>query len=205
MEAPDPWLFGDGRQGRNGAPSLTPAYMAKWEIMRKTREAGSSEYDNFAKCVPVGTPAMMLSNYPMEVLQTKDKIIFYNELNDSVRRVYMDGRKPTPKHLDDATYAGYSTGHWEKDTVVVDTVAISTNAIIESIFVVFTPHSEAMTVRERIRFAGPGLLEDRIVVTDPQAFTQPWEILQRYRRAEPRSGRDELREFACAEGLSEAK
>ena len=197
--------FGDGRQGREGAPSLTPEYMARWEVIRKTRAAGSPEYDNFIRCLPLGTPSMMLSNYPMEVVQNKDKIIFYNELNDSIRRVYLDGRKPTQAKLDDPTYAGYSTGHWESDTLVVDTVAIHTNAIIESISVVFTPHSDAMTVRERIRFISPEVLADRIAVTDPTAFTKPWETVQRYRRAKPGSGRDELREFACAEGFGVTK
>ena len=197
--------LGDGRQGREGSPRLTPEYMAKWEIMRKTREAGSSEFDNFLKCLPLGMPSIMLSNYPMEMVQNKDKIILYNELNDSVRRIYLDGRKPTPAKLDDPTYAGYASGHWEGDTLVVDTAAIHTNAIIESISIVFTPHSDAMTVRERIRLASPDVLEDRITVTDPKAFTKPWEIAQKYRRAKPGSGQDELREFACAEGFGVTK
>jgi hypothetical protein len=50
----------DGSQGRApDAPSLTPEYMAKWEMMRKTRIAGSYEFDNTAKCLPPGMPAMM--------------------------------------------------------------------------------------------------------------------------------------------------
>jgi len=57
----------------------------------------------------------------MEVMQNKDKITFFSELNDAMRRVYLDGRKPTQKILDDPTYAGYSTGHWEGDTLVVET------------------------------------------------------------------------------------
>jgi hypothetical protein len=57
-----------------------------------------------------------------------------------------------------------------------------------------------MTVRERIRFVGPGLLEDRITVTDPKALTKPWEVVRTYRKASPPN--DELREFACAEGLT---
>ena len=179
--------------------------MPKREIMRKTRAAGSSEYDNFVKCLPLGMPSIMLSNYPMEMVQNKDKIILYNELNDSVRRIYLDGRKPTPAKLDDPTYAGYSIGHWEGDTLVVDTAAIHTNAIIESISIVFTPHSDAMTVRERIRFSSPDVLEDKITLTDPKAFTKPWETVQRYRRAAPGSGKDELREFACAEGFGVTK
>src|SRR5512142_361042 len=182
----------DGSQGRSpDAPSLTPEYMAKWEVIRKSRMAGSSEYDNTAKCLPPGMPAMMAMAYGMEVMQNKDKITFFSELNDALRRVYLDGRKPTQKILDDPTYAGYSTGHWEGDTLVVDTVALHENSFIEG----FTPHSDAMTVHERIRFLSPGLLEDRITVTDPKALTKPWETVKTYRRAT--SGNDELREFAC--------
>ena len=190
----------DGSQGRApDAPSLTPEYMAKWEVMRKSRIAGSYEFDNNAKCLPPGMPAMMGMAYGMEVMQTKDKITFFSELNDALRRVYLDGRKPTEKILDDPTYAGYSTGHWEGDTLVVDTVALHTSSFIEG----FTPHSDAMTVKERIRFTGPGVLEDRIAVTDPKALTKPWETVRTYRKAMP--GNDQLREFACPEGLSREK
>ena len=55
-------------------------------------------------------------------------------------------------------------------------------------------------MRERIRFAAPGLLENRITVSDPKALTKPWEIVRTYRKVSPPN--DELREFACAEGLS---
>jgi hypothetical protein len=190
----------DGSQGRApGAPSLTPEYMAKWEMIRKSRMAGSSEYDNTAKCLPPGMPAMMSMAYGMEVMEGKDRITFFSELNDALRRVYLDGRKPTQKILDDPTYAGYSTGHWEGDTLVVDTVALHENSFIEG----FSPHSDAMTVHERIRFLSPGLLEDRITVTDPKALTKPWETVKTYRKAT--QGNDELREFACPEGLADAK
>jgi hypothetical protein len=187
----------DGSQGRSpDAPSLTPEYMAKWELMRKSRIAGSYEFDNNAKCLPPGMPAMMGMAYGMEIMQTKDRITFFSELNDALRRVYLDGRKPTPKHLDDPTYAGYSTGRWEGDTLVVETVALHPDSFIEG----FTPHSEEMVVRERIRLIAPDILEDRITVTDPKALTKPWEVVRTYRKAA--KGNDELREFACAEGLS---
>jgi hypothetical protein len=192
----------DGSRGRApDAPSLTPEYLAKWQVISKTRIAGSSEYDLTAKCLPPGMPAVMNMAYGMEVMRNKDKITFFSELNDAMRRVYLDGRKPLQKVLDDPTYAGYSTGHWEGDTLVVDTVALRDNTFIEG----FTPHSDAMTVKEHIRFTGPGLLEDRIVVTDPKALMKPWETVKSYRKATREKGNDELREFACAEGLSEAK
>jgi hypothetical protein len=192
----------DGSRGRSpDAPSLTPEYMAKWQVISKTRIAGSSEYDLTAKCLPPGMPAMMSMPYGMEIMQNKDKITFFSELNDALRRVYLDGRKPSEKVLEDPTYAGYSTGHWESGTLVVDTVALRDNTFIEG----FTPHSDAMTVHERIRFKEPGLLEDTITVTDPKALTKSWETVKTYRKATREKGNDELREFACAEGLGEAK
>jgi hypothetical protein len=190
----------DGSQGRApDAPSLTPEYMAKWEVIRKSRIAGSGEYDNTLKCLPPGMPAMMNMAYGMEVMQTKDKITFFSELNDALRRVYLDGRKPSAKVLDDPTYAGYSTGRWEGDTLVVDTVALRDNTFIEG----FTPHSDQMTVHERIRLTAPDTLEDRITVNDPKALTKPWETVKTYRKAKPPN--DELREFACAEGFGDTK
>ena len=187
----------DGSQGRSAdAPKLTPEYLAKWELMRKSRMSGSYEFDNNARCLPPGMPAMMGMAYGMEIQQTKDRITFFSELNDALRRVYLDGRKPTARHLDDPTYAGYSTGRWEGDTLVVETVALHPDSFIEG----FTPHSDAMTVSERIRFTSPGILEDRITVRDPKALTEPWQTVRTYRKALPPN--DELREFACAEGLS---
>jgi hypothetical protein len=192
----------DGSTGRRAdEPSLTPEYMAKWQTISKTLIAGSSEYDLTARCLPPGMPAVMSMFYGMEVMQNKDKITFFSELNDALRRVYLDGRKPLQKVLDDPTYAGYSMGHWEGDTLVVDTVALRDDTFIEGI----TPHSGAMTVHERIRLLEPTLLEDRITVTDPKALTKPWETVKTYRKAKPGSGTDELREFACPEGLAEAK
>jgi len=168
--------------------------------MSKARIAGSSENDNTAKCLPPGMPAMMNMAYGMEVMQTKDKITFFSELNDALRRVYLDGRKPTPAILDDPTYAGYSTGHWEGDTLVVDTVSLRDNTYIEG----FTPHSDQMTIRERIRFVSPGILEDRIAVTDPKALVKPWETVKTYRKMTG-PPEDQLREFACAEGIEHAR
>ena len=191
----------DGSQGRSpDAPSLTPEFMTRWQMISKSRIAGSYEYDYTAKCLPPGMPAMMSMAYGMEVMQTKEKITFFSELNDALRRVYLDGRKPSQKVVDDPTYAGYSTGHWEGETLVVDTVSLNTNSFIEG----FSPHSEEMSIRERIRLTAPGMLEDRITVTDPKALTKPWETVKTYRKA-AQNKNDELREFACPEGLADAK
>ena len=186
----------DGSQGRGpDAPKLTPEYLAKWNMMAKSRISGSYEYDNIANCLPPGVPAMMSAAYGMEIMQDEQKITFFSEHQDALRRVYLDGRKPSQQVLDDPTYAGYSTGRWEGDTLVVDTVALSEKSFIDG----SSPHSNKMTVHERIRFVEPGVLENQITVTDPVALTEPWHAVRKYRKAAYPN--DELREFACAEGL----
>ena len=189
----------DGSQGRGpDAPKLTPEYLAKWNAIAASRISGSYEYDNIHNCLPPGMPAMMGMGYGMEVMQDKQKITFLSEHQDALRRVYLDGRKPSERVLHDPTYAGYSTGHWEGDTLVVDTVALSSKSFIDG----SSPHSDKMTVHERIRLVEPGVLEDQITVRDPEALTEPWQTVRRYRKASYPN--DELREFACAEGLREA-
>src|SRR5215475_5636640 len=133
---------GDLSNGRApNAPSLTPEYMAKWEIIRKSRMSGSYEYDPIANCLPPGMPQMMSMPYGMEILQTKDKITFFSEWQDALRRVYLDGRQPSKKVLIDPTYAAYSTGHREGDTLVVETASLHPNSFIDT----SSPHSEEMT------------------------------------------------------------
>jgi hypothetical protein len=144
-------------------------------------------------------PNMMSMTYGMEIQQTKDRITIYGELNDVYRRIYLDGRKPSAKVLDDPTFAGYSTGHWEEDTLVVDTVAIREDALFDT----FSPHSDQFTVRERIRFVSPGVLEDQFTDMDPKALVEPFHSVRTYRKAAPPN--DELREFSCAEGLGSTK
>jgi hypothetical protein len=200
LPPPRPVLVLDGREGRSeNAPKLTPEYLAKWEVIRKSRMAGSPEFDPNARCVSGGMPNMMSMTYGMEVQHTKDKITIYGELNDVYRRIFLDGRKPLQKVLDDPTFAGYSTGRWEGDTLVVDTVAIRGDALFDS----FSPHSDQFTVRERIRFASLGVLENRITVNDPKALLEPFTSVRTYRKAS--APNDELREFSCAEGLAIVK
>jgi len=153
--------------------------------------AGSYEYDNSAKCLPPGMPAMMNMAYGMEVMQNKDKITFFSELNDALRRVYLDGRKPTQKILDDPTYAGYSTGHWEGDTLVVETVALNDLSFIEG----FTPHSDKMRTSERFRLTGPDTMSIETTVIDPEALAKPWTTTRTLARHRDWT----IREYICEE------
>jgi len=200
LPPPRPVLVLDGREGRpDNAPKLTPEYLAKWEVIRQSRIAGSDEFDPNARCLSAGMPSMMGMTYGMEIQHTKDKITIYGELNDVYRRIFLDGRRPSQRVLDDPTFAGYSTGHWEGDTLVVETVAIREDALFDT----FSPHSDQFTVTEHIRFISPGVLEDRITATDPKALLEPFTSVRTYTKAS--APNDELREFSCAEGLGSTK
>jgi hypothetical protein len=134
----------DGSQGRGpDAPKLTPAYLAKWNVLAASRISGSYEYDNVANCLPPGVPAMMSAAYGMEIMQDEQKITIFSEHQDAMRRIFLDGRKPSAQVLADPTYAGYSTGRWEGDTLIVDTVALTVKSYIDG----SSPHSDKMTVQ----------------------------------------------------------
>lgn len=179
----------DGSRGRTpDEPSLTPEYLAKWEAISKTRIAGSSEYDLTAKCLPPGMPAMMSMAYGMEVMQTKDKITFFSELNDALRRVYLDGRKPSQKVLDDPTYAGYSTGHWEGDTLVVDTKNFTSRTA-------FRGSSENLHVVERFKLQADDRILYQFTVEDPSTWGTAWSGELPMTRID-----GPLFEYACHEG-----
>jgi hypothetical protein len=179
-------------------PPFTPEYEARYRKVQASRESGSEATEPVARCLPPGMPYFTLAQYGLEVVQSRDKIIFFSEWMDAYRRVYMDGRKPADDL--DPSYFGYSTGHWDGDTLIVETVSLRDDTVLDRYG---SPHSDAMRISERIRLSASDVLEDAITVSDAKAFTKPWEILRRYRRA-PRNN-DELHENTCTEGLNRRK
>ena len=167
-------------------------------MLAASRISGSYEYDNIANCLPPGMPAMMSAAYGMEIMQDEQKITFFSEHQDAMRRVYLDGRKPSAASARRSDLRRLLDGPLGRRHAVVDTVALTVKSYIDG----SSPHSDKMTVQERMRFVEPGVLENQITVTDPEALTEPWRVVRRYRKAAYPN--DELREFACAEGLRDA-
>ena len=67
---------------------------------------------------------------------------------------------------------GFPVGHWEGDTLVIRTVGLIDATVLDAAGM---PHSEQMTLTERLRVLDDGRLEDRLRVEDPDTFTKPWE------------------------------
>jgi hypothetical protein len=143
------------------------------------------------RCWPVGMPAfLLLPATPVYFLQTAKDVRMIWTQDHQVRDIRLDA--PHPAEVKPSWY-GDSIGHYEGDTLVVDTVGITAKAYVDNYQ---TPHTEALHVVERYHLIdGGNTLEVNIHVEDPGAFTTPWNAIQRYRKV----NRGPLPEMVCAE------
>jgi len=154
--------------------------------------AGQPVFEHRASCWPAGVPAFLLAVVnPVFFIQTPKQVTLIAQGGDhTVRRVHLNAPhslRPTP------SWFGESVGHYEGDTLVVDTIGLNAKTYVD---VYRTPHSEQLHVIERFRLIEDGrTLEAEIYVEDPGAFTTPWRGTQRF----VRSDRGPLLEAACAE------
>ncbi len=114
-------------------------------------------------------PGMMqVATYPVEIVQTPNQVTLIAEAFSEVRRVYL-GKPQLSLDDVDPGYYGRSAGHWEGDTLVVDTIGIKESVQgYQGI-----PHSDKMRITERIRRTGPEALQDRITIEDPVTLEKP--------------------------------
>jgi hypothetical protein len=172
-------------------PNLKP-----WarEIMKKENEkvlAGKIGFTARSSCRPAGVPGfMMFIIEPIFFVQSPNKVLMIHSGNEEVRHIYLDvPHSENPK----SSWYGESVGHYEGDTLVIDTIGLNDKTFVDNYR---TPHTEKLHVVERWKMIDDGkMLEVDIRVEDPDAFNAPWSAIQRYRRAQPR----QLGEEACAE------
>ncbi|MBV8842319.1 MAG: hypothetical protein JO307_05865 [Bryobacterales bacterium] len=158
---------GAGKAGRGAAPagpSLTPAYAAKAQAPPPRAEENET-----ANCLPPGMPAIMGQPYPIEILMTPGKVTIVIEAYTQVRHIFTDGRA-LPEDPD-PTFFGTSVGHWDGDTLVVETVGFAQVPRGLSF-----PYSDKMKIVERLKLADPDTLSIETTVVDPEALTQPYSM-----------------------------
>jgi hypothetical protein len=171
-------------------PALTPASAAELKVLLDAEARNEEPATESANCLPPGMPTIMFQPYDIEILFTPGRVTIIQEAYMQVRRVFTDGRGH-PADLD-PTYNGHSIGHWEGDTLVIDTVGLGHK----------TPlgfnrlqHGPNLHVVERIRLTAPDTLEDRMTLTDPDVLLKPWHLVRTYTR---HRDLDQL-EFICEE------
>jgi hypothetical protein len=173
--------FGDGRPN---IPYTAEAKAAAARDRAITSKAGLLTSSGHTKCLPPGMPSMMQPPFGLEFLQTPGRITILAEVSNMPRTIYMDA-KSHPDNLDPG-WNGHSIGHWEKDVLVIDTVAFNGRSLNVS---------DQMHMVEHIHLeAGGKTLVDAITMTDPKTYTAPYTLTYRYTRL----GKDEpLMEYFC--------
>jgi hypothetical protein len=173
---------------------LKPEYDKPYQE-RRAKEAAAAQrgeqLDNTsARCIPYGVPSMMaIAIYPIEIIQNSKQVTIISEAFSEVRRVYLD--RPQSK-IDDVApgYYGRSVGHWDGDTLVVDTIGIKPTVSGYR----GMPHSPEMRVTERIAMQSPEILHDQVTIDDPVVLEKPVTYTVAFKRM---SADYEMVEFVC--------
>ena len=150
-----------------------------------------SKDDPEARCLPVGVPRYMFDAYAFQVIQMPEQVVFLFEGDNYPWRIIRIN-STHPKDLS-PTWMGDAVGHWEGDTLVVDTTNFNGKSWLDEVGEVVT-HAEH--VLERFTMIGPTKVAYTATVDDPLAYSRPWTIAFTLNRA-----RDEAYlEEACLEG-----
>lgn len=163
-------------------PKLKPAAQALYDRVRKAAQQGITFNDVTGDCFPPGMPIIMTRVWPFHIIPTKTAIVMVFNFNSQVRWIFLDGRERTDPALYVPTYNGESIGHWEGDTLVVDTRGFEThNHYIDRL----VPISEDFRIVERMRLIDGG---DRLAIeftmTDPANWEGAWVVTKTFRRQE---------------------
>ncbi len=143
-----------------------------FEEGQKARADRRPYRDAIGQCFPAGIPMIMTRVWPIAMVQLPTVVYMISNFNDSFRQVFLDGRDYSDPDQVIYTYNGESLGHWEADTLVVDTRYIETyNHFIDT----GIPISEEFRVQERIRLVEAGeALEIEYIMTDPVNWIGEW-------------------------------
>lgn len=194
------WDF-DGRdqirQAENNIPPWNPKVAAQMAILTKKENDGFPELI-LKGCFPHGMPSwMLITHNAMEILLTPGRVTMLGEVDGNrMRRIYTDGR-PHPEDPD-LSFHGHSIGHWEGDTLVVDTVGIVPQALIATTEGVGAPNNGDMHIVERLRLVDPDTLHDEMEIIAPKVLTKPWKTTRIFHRT--RSKLADIVEGQCVRG-----
>ena len=160
-----------GLPGQDGFP-YTPAWQAAYTARRIAERDGHPFGDPAAMCWPQGMyKAYVGYDSPIEITETPGRVQMVHERLTEVRRIYTDGRgHPTGDALTH-TAEGDSIGHWEGDTLVVDTIGLRKEFTLSPAPGLI--HSDAMHTTERFTRVDANTLKIQITVEDPKALTRP--------------------------------
>ncbi len=144
---------------------------AEAEYKRRVDTLGKDDPNNL--CLPSGYPEKDAVTSPWKIIQTPGLVIILYESRTIFRQIFTDGRKlpvdPNPN------WQGYSIGHWDGDTLVVETAGTNGKAWMDTNG---HPVTDALKLTERFHRRDMGHLDLEITIDDPKAYTKPWTVKQ---------------------------
>jgi hypothetical protein len=185
--APPLAVFRDvGANIRGGLP------LTDWGKAELAQRVAADSRDNpEAHCLPMGIMQFYTQGFPRKFVQTPDEIVILYEASAGIRQIFTDGR-PLPKDDPQPWYYGYSVGHWDGDTLVIETTGFRDDGWLD---IIGSPLTEQGRITERMRRPTFGRMEIDITVDDPKAYTKPWTV----RHVQEIMLDTELIEFVCEE------
>jgi hypothetical protein len=179
--------FLDVGQNIEGGLPLRPEGEALFEERRANNGTDNPE----AHCLPMGIMQFHTQGAPRKFIQTPDVLVILYEASMGIRQIFTDGRS-LPADDPQPWWYGYSVGHWEEDTLVVETAGFRDGGWLD---VFGAPLTDEAKVTERIRRPAYGRMEIDVTVDDPKVYTRPWTV-----RVNQKIMPDqELLEFVCLE------
>lgn len=158
-------------------PPLLPEAKAVYDKHRASRKAGDTSYDPTRQCLPHGVPRIAYEPMPFELLPQAKQVVFMYQWNRLVRLVDLNKEHTEPPG---PTFLGQSVGHWDGDTLVVDTNSFNDMSLLDADGM---PHSDQLHVIERYTLDTSGNKMDAVItVEDPQTFSRPWETRVSFKR-----------------------
>jgi hypothetical protein len=183
--------------GTNIAPMMKPDEIQPWaRALVKEREENLGIDHMIPRCLPLGpgyiTDGGTTAGGITKIVQTPKLIIFLSQ-DMTFRQIFLDGRKlesdPSPDWM------GYSVGHWDGDTLVVESNGYNDKTWLDRSG---HPHTEALRTTERYRRTNFGTLEYTLTLDDPGTYAKPWTLAMSARLAAD----TELIEYVCNEGAA---
>ena len=193
-----PDIGGQKRQERGpDAPPWKPEVQKQVDHWFSEEDAGRPK-GLLVNCLPHGMPSLMLITHnALEFLVTPGRVTVLGESEGNrLRRIHTDGRA-MPEDPD-PSFDGYSVGHWEDGTLVVETTAILPQVYLAVSEAVGIPNNGDMTVKERIHLTAPDQMAIDMEITAPNLLTGPWKTRRIYNRTRDRLA--EIEEGVCRQG-----
>jgi len=152
----------------------------------------------FIDCLPEAMPSwMLITHNAMELLFTPGRVTILGESDGNrLRRIYTDGRGHPADP--DPTFHGHSIGHWQKDTLVVDTIGVLPQAFVAVSEAVGVPNNGDLHIIERIHLTDPDTLQDDLEIIATRILSRPWKTSRIYFRQ--RARKYDIVEGVCLQG-----